>query len=209
MKKDLTEIIFILDKSGSMESTKDETIQGFNNFLNEQKKLPGEAKMTLRLFASAGNDLLTYDGQDIKKIPALTEQTYQPNGWTALFDAIGTSINEVGERLANTPEEERPEKVIVVILTDGQENNSKHFTCDQIRDMITHQTDVYSWQFVYLGANQDAFANGSSLGIAKAGIANYKSTPDGTRLAYNSLNSTVMGYRQTGQVNINIPDAQN
>jgi Mg-chelatase subunit ChlD len=195
MKKDLTEIIFILDKSGSMTSVLDETIIGFNNFLEDQKKVPGEAKLTLKLFSTYNQEEIVYDGKSVHDCNELSILTYHPDGFTALLDAIGNSIKEVGKRLNETKEEEKPEKVIMVILTDGQENDSRKFTSNQIRSMIEHQTSKYSWEFVYLGANQDAFANSAIMGISSKSTLNYDPSKYGTLHAHQNISNYVSSYR--------------
>lgn len=195
MKKDLTEIIFILDKSGSMQSVVDETIIGFNTFINDQKKLPGEAKLTLKLFSTYGHEEIIYDGTPVQECENLSFLIYVPNGFTALLDAIGNTIKEVGERLNKTKEDERPEKVIMVILTDGQENDSRKYSSDRIKSMIEHQTSKYSWEFVYLGANQDAFANSALIGISGKSTMNYDPSKAGTVKAHASISNYVSSYR--------------
>lgn len=195
MKKDLTEIIFILDKSGSMTSVLDETIIGFNKFLDDQKKITCEAKLTLKLFSTYGQEEIIYDGKLVHECDNLSFFTYVPNGFTALLDAIGNSIEEVGKRLSETKEEDKPEKVIMVILTDGQENDSRKYSADKIKSMIEHQTSKYSWEFVYLGANQDAFANSSLIGISGKSTMIYDSSKVGTLHAHNSISNYVTSYR--------------
>jgi uncharacterized protein YegL len=202
-KQGLVEIVNIIDRSGSMASIRDDAIGGFNSFLDDQKKVPGEAKVTLVLFDH--EYLLVHDGVDINDVPNLDEESYVPRGWTALYDAIGRAINTVGERLANTPEDERPEKVIVSILTDGEENHSREFSVDQIEDMITHQQDNYKWEFIYLATNQDAFAVGNSIGIASANTMSFDATGVGISNAYRSLSKTYSDSRTSGLTSMNDP----
>ena len=193
-KKDFSEIICIIDRSGSMGSIRNDSIFGFNTFLQEQKKLPGEANLTLILFDD--EYLVVHNNVNIQDVPELTEKTYVPRGWTALLDAIGKTIVTVGERLDKTPEENRPEKVIVAILTDGEENDSEEYTSkEKINEMITHQREKYNWQFIFLGANQDAFKTGGSLGINSADTFNFAANSVGTRSAYNNMTKTVSSYR--------------
>lgn len=211
-KQGLVEIVNIIDRSGSMASIRDDAIGGFNSFLDDQKKVPGEAKVTLVLFDH--EYLLVHDGVDINDVPNLDEKSYIPRGWTALYDAIGRAINTVGERLARTPEEERPEKVIVSILTDGEENHSTEFSVDQVKDMITHQQDNYKWEFIYLAANQDAFAVGGSIGIASVNTMSFDATGAGISNAYRSMSTTYTSSRTSGLTSTNDPqdgpkDAQN
>ena len=154
--KNMTEIVCVLDRSGSMESIVDDAIGGFNTFLKTQQETPGEARMSVVLFDHE-YDLL-YRGKALADIPPFNSLTFVPRGSTALFDALGRTIQEVGVRLAALAEVERPNKVLFVILTDGQENASKNYTGQQIKEMITHQLNVYQWEFLFFAANQDAFA---------------------------------------------------
>jgi uncharacterized protein YegL len=196
--QNLTEIICIVDRSGSMESVQTEAINGFNTFLAEQKKLPGKATMTYVQFDDQYE--LVHNGKPIQDVPPLTADTFQPRGWTALLDAIGKTLKDVGIRLGKTPEEQRPGKVIVVILTDGQENKSTEYNNHQIKTMIEHQTKKYSWQFIYLGANQNAFAVGQMMGIQAAACASYIGDSKGTSRAYKGISNAVSSYRTTGSV---------
>ena len=165
-RDDLCEIVMVLDRSGSMSGCQDATIKGFNEFLEEQKKEPGEASLTLAQFDHEYE--VVHDGKPLVDVLPLTSQTFQPRGTTALLDAIGTTINSVGRRLEATAEADRPGKVLFVILTDGIENASREFQCKQVFDMIHHQEDKYNWKFVFIGADQDAIASAASLGIKAA-----------------------------------------
>jgi len=161
MKKDLTEIVIVLDESGSMGSVKNDTIGGFNEFLSSQKKIKGSANVTFVKFSDYYK--VVNDGTDIKHVAELNESSYTPSFSTALLDAVGKTINSVGNRLADTPENKRPEKVIVAIITDGFENASREFTRLQISDMVKHQREKYDWEFLFLGADIDAW--GKEIGI--------------------------------------------
>jgi uncharacterized protein YegL len=200
MKKDLTEIGIIVDKSGSMGHVANDAIGGFNTFLKEQKKCPGDANITIVLFDHEVSVLT--DRKPVADAPELTEENYRPGGTTALYDAIGQTINRIGDQLNNLPEDERPEKVIIAILTDGEENASSSFHREQINEMISHQTDVYKWVFVFLAANQDAFAAGASIGISKGNIANYAGTGEGTREALCFMACATTRYRSTPDADI-------
>jgi uncharacterized protein YegL len=145
MKENLMEVIFILDQSGSMSPLQTETINGFNSFIENQKKETGETKITTILFNTSYTIL--HSGINLKKIPDLTNEDYCPMGCTALLDAIGKTIIDVGVRLNGTPEDQRPSKVLMIITTDGEENASKEFKLEQIKEMIQHQTNTYSWEF--------------------------------------------------------------
>jgi len=186
MRVGLSEIVCILDRSGSMGSIVNDAIGGFNTFLTEQKAVDGEANITIVLF----NDRmeLLYDNVDIKTIPDMRYESYRPNGGTALYDAIGYTMVSVGDRLAKTAEADRPEKVIVVILTDGEENSSKTYAQLRIKQMIQHQEQVYNWAFVYLAANVDAITTGSAFGMTQNNTLSFSSTSTGTRQAFENMN---------------------
>ncbi len=168
MRSDLTDITLEVDRSGSMQNVCTDAEGGINSFIAEQAKQPGDGLLTLVQFDTEYE--FVHRGQPIKQVPH-----YQlvPRGMTALLDAVGRAINETGERLAAMPEVERPGLVIVVVMTDGQENSSKEFTKTQIRQMIERQQQAYNWHFTFLGANQDAFAEAGDMGIQAAGVANY------------------------------------
>ena len=186
-KKDLVEIVAIVDRSGSMGPIADDAIGGFNVFLQEQKECPGEANFTLILF----NDeyKIIEDGTPINNVGGLTRISYSPCGCTAMNDAIGKAIDTVGKRLAQTEECDRPAKVIVAILTDGQENSSIEYSSKQIAEMIKTQTEQFSWEFHYLAANQDAFAAASALNISNS--MNFAANGAGVRSAYISYSTSV------------------
>lgn len=193
MKKGLSEIVCIIDRSGSMETIKDDAIGGFNTFVEEQKKYPGEATMTYVQFDNEYE--VVFEGKPLQGVQPIDSSTFVPRGSTALLDAVGRTINSIGARLASTSEDQRPESVIVVILTDGQENSSREMTRSMIKEMITHQQEKYGWQFIYLAANQDAFAEADQLGIPQVNAQNFAPTGDGVRSAYNIASSTTTSYR--------------
>lgn len=193
MNTELTEIAMVLDRSGSMAEMKPEAVGGFNAFLQSQQQLPGEAKLTLVLFDH--EYIVAYDGRPIKDVSPLDDHTYVPRGTTALLDAIGRTINTIGERLDKTPEPERPGKVIVAILTDGLENASQEFKPKQIRSMIEHQRIKYAWEFVYLGANQDAIEVGESIGVAPGCAVTFNETPEGASQAFAAVSKSIGAYR--------------
>jgi hypothetical protein len=161
MKKDLTEIVIVLDESGSMSSCKSDTIGGFNEFLSTQKKIKGEANVTLVKFSDYYK--VVNDGTALEHVSPLNESNYTPSYSTALLDAVGRTINSVGNRLSSLPEDQRPEKVIFAVITDGYENASKEFTREKIFEMVTHQKTKYNWEFLFLGADIDAW--GKEIGI--------------------------------------------
>lgn len=194
MKKGHTEIVCIIDRSGSMQSIKDDAIGGFNSFLEDQRKVPGTATVTLVLFDH--EYIVVHDGVDLSTVKDLNGDTFVPRGNTALLDAVGRAINEVGARLSNMPEDQRPEKVMVCILTDGYENCSQEFSAPKIREMINHQRDKYSWEFSFLAANADAFTTASNMGIKKDYTSSFEKTSDGVRNAFYSMHCATAQYRQ-------------
>jgi hypothetical protein len=165
MKKDLSEIIIVLDESGSMGSCKSDTIGGVNLFLDNQKRIKGEVKVTLVKFSDYYK--IINDAVPLDRVVYLDESNYTPSFCTALLDAVGKTINDIGKRLADTPESERPEKVIFAVITDGYENASHEFTRAQVFRMVTHQREKYSWEFIFLGADIDAWGReiGFSLNV--------------------------------------------
>jgi hypothetical protein len=193
MKENYTDINIVLDRSGSMETVKSDTIGGFNAFLNEQKAVEGKATITLVQFDDIYEEV--YKAVNISEAKPLDDQTFVPRGWTALLDAIGRTIIDIGKRLASMKEDERPANVIFVILTDGLENSSREFNSQQISEMIKHQRDVYKWEFVFLGANQDAIVTAGNMGITQANALTYAANPAGTQAAFGSVARNVAAYR--------------
>ena len=174
MKKGLTKIVFVVDRSGSMESIASDMIGGFNQFIKKQKETDvGECRVSFNQFDDIFEEV--YKNVLLVDVKELTSETYVPRNSTALYDAIGRTINSIGEELAALPEDQRPEKVIVVIITDGEENASQEFTSKIVSEKITHQTETYNWQFLYLGANQNAWDVGRGLGIKGTHTSNYVS----------------------------------
>jgi uncharacterized protein YegL len=195
MKQNLTEIVFILDRSGSMSSLVSDTIGGFNSFIEQQKKEQGEAKITTVLFDDQYEVL--HNCVDIHEIKELTEREYSARGMTAMLDAIGKTINDVGDRLSKTKESERPKKVIFVITTDGLENSSREFSKPRIKEMIEHQRNKYNWNFLFLGANIDSIAEAGSLGIDINYASNYSATAIGTQSLYGAVSKATSSLRSS------------
>lgn len=187
------EIVLIIDKSGSMQAIKEDAIGGFNSFLSQQKNIDREANVTFVLFDDRYQ--LVHDGKDIREVEELNGTTYQPSGTTALLDAVGRTVDRVGERLDSIEDDEKTENVIVFILTDGKENASSDYTRDQVKEMIEHQQTKYDWEFIYGGANQDAFAEAGSIGIKVKNSFNFDATGEGTREAYAESSDMVANYR--------------
>jgi uncharacterized protein YegL len=205
MKDNLTDITIVLDKSGSMGMVTEDTIGGFNTFLKDQKEAPGEANLSLVLFDTDYNEV--HNGVPIKEVPELTSRTYIPGGNTALLDALLRAINTTGARLKAMQEYERPAKVIFVIMTDGQENSSREASRQQVADAIKHQEEIYKWNFVYIGANQDSFHEAGMLGIHLSNVANYTCDSAGTQKAMNDISEGMLSYRgQSGSVARNFFD---
>lgn len=198
MKQGYTHITVILDRTGSMESVKTDTIGGFNKFLKDQKAVPGEATLTLVQFDHQDPYEVIQDFVPIQEAKDLTTATFVPRGWTPLLDAIGRGINDLGAKLAAKPEDQRPEKVLFVILTDGYENASKEFSREKVFELIKTQTDVFKWQFMYLGANQDAIAVGAGIGIPKTASMQYTCSSTGVAATFNAASAQVSSYRSGG-----------
>ena len=165
MSKNYTEIYFILDRTGSMGRVKDEVISGFNAFIKDQSNGPDECLLTLIQFDSQDPQEVVYAGSKVEDVKELTDSSYQPRSMTPLYDAVGMAIINLGNVLEKKPEEERPSKVVFVILTDGYENASKEYSQNRVRDMIKHQREKYSWQFIFLGVDIEAEKTAGEIGI--------------------------------------------
>jgi hypothetical protein len=200
MKKDLTEIMVILDRSGSMDYIKQDAIGGFNAFVEAQKNVPGKANISLIQFDDKYEE--NYISKPLKKVQKLNNKTYVPRGMTALLDAIGRAVVGLGAKLAAQPESERPSKVIVAIITDGQENASKEYNSQHIKDMIKEQEDKYSWEFVYLSSDLSAMSDAVSYGIKGANVIQFDNNSASVNSTYKTLGRTVSTYRTTGIVDI-------
>lgn len=185
------EIVCILDRSGSMSSIRSDAIGGFNAFLKDQKSVPGAAKLTLVLFDH--EYIVLHDAVKLEDVPELSSSDFVPRGSTAMFDAIGRTIDAIGGRLDKS--DTKPDKVIVAILTDGEENSSQEYTSDRVAKMIKHQQDKYAWEFVFLAANQDAFRAGAALNIKACNTANFVASAAGTEDAYSYMSNTTRNMR--------------
>lgn len=200
----LTELVCVIDRSGSMSAIKHDAEGGFNAFINESKSLPGKVRVTLAQF-DAEYELL-WNALDIREVP---RYSLCPRGTTALLDAIGRTLSAVGDRFAALPEHERPGKVVIMIVTDGQENASREFSRERIREMISHQTSKYSWQFAYLGSNQDSFAEGANIGIRRDSCMNWTFSGGGMRSAYSSASRSVNCYVNNVTSNLDLNNTPN
>jgi uncharacterized protein YegL len=193
MKKGLTELVFILDRSGSMCGLESDTIGGFNSMLEKQKNEPGEAIITTVLFDDRYE--LLHDRINIRGVSPITEKEYFVRGTTALLDAVGRTINKIANAQKRTASNERAENVMFVIITDGMENSSREFSFKKVRQMIEHQKNKYGWEFIFLGANIDAIAAAEQFGIHRDRAANYHADSEGVLLNYAVLNDTVSSMR--------------
>lgn len=189
----LTEIAFILDRSGSMESVRDAALAGFNEFLRDQQAAPGHNRLTLVLF----DDWIEthFVSLPIAEVVSLTRETFVPRGTTSLLDAIGETIDSLGARLAAMSEDQRPGHVTVAILTDGEENSSQRFTWKDISTRISHQTRKYQWEFLFLGAGPDAIATASKLSIHSSNSAQYLADATGQQAASASISRKINAHR--------------
>jgi hypothetical protein len=194
-RADFTDITFVLDRSGSMASIKAATIESFNGFLLSQRGGAGTAQMTLVQFDDQFDTL--YTSQPVADAPELTDATYQPRASTALLDAMGRTIVATGQRLARLPEAQRPGTVLFVTLTDGLENASREYTLPRLNQMIAEQRDKYAWQFIFLGANQDAIATAAQMGIGANQALTFSATPGGAAACLSAVNKQVHKVRRS------------
>jgi uncharacterized protein YegL len=193
MKKDLTELVFILDRSGSMSGLEADTIGGYNAMLEKQKKMDGEANVTTILFDDRIETL--HDRISIQNMKPITEKEYYVRGCTALLDAIGQTISYMGNVQKYAKEEDRANKVLFVITTDGYENSSHEYSYEKIRHMIERQKKQYDWEFLFLGANIDAVATAQRVGIREDFATNYVADAQGTKLNYEAINHAISSCR--------------
>lgn len=187
-----TEIVFVIDKSGSMSHLAGDTIGGFNGFIESQKAIDGKATLTTVLFDTSWRIL--HDGVDLREIKSMTNSDYVAGGGTAMLDAIGEIINRVQDRHDELGAE-RPEEVLFVITTDGEENSSRKFTKSQIEKMIKHQTNGHGWKFMFLGANMDAVKEAESIGISRDYAAGYTYTSKGVNDLYTTMSCVTSSVR--------------
>jgi len=193
MKSNLTELVFILDRSGSMGGMESDTVGGFNSMLAKQQSEPGECRITTVLFDHEYEVL--HDRIDIKAVSPITEREYYVRGNTALLDAVGRTINKIGGVQKNTADDYRAEKVLFVITTDGMENASREFGYEKIKSMIEHQKSAYNWEFIFLGANIDAVDVAGRFGVARNRAQNFHNDSEGIALNYAVVSETVAAFR--------------
>ena len=189
MKKNLTELVFILDRSGSMAGLEADTIGGFNAMIGTQKKEAGEAYVSTVLFDNVSE--VVHDRVSLEKIESMTREQYYVRGCTALLDAVGGAIHHIGNVHKYAREEDRPEKTLFVITTDGMENASRQYTYDKVRAMIQRQKEKYGWEFIFLGANIDAAKEAARFGIDEDRAANYHADCKGTAVIYEAMSDAV------------------
>ena len=194
MNNNLTEIVFILDRSGSMAGLEDDTIGGFNAMVEKQKKESGKALFSAILFSE--NCQVLYDRTEIQKVEPMTEQQYLVGGCTALLDAIGGAVHHIANVHKYAREEDRPGKTIFIITTDGMENSSHRYTYDEVQRMVKHEQEKYGWEFLFLGANMDAISAARSFGIRADRAVQYRRDSAGTKLNYRVISETVAKVRR-------------
>ena len=193
MKKGLTEIVFILDRSGSMSGLEKDTIGGYNSLIKKQKKEEGEAYISTVLFDDRTEVL--HDRVGLDKIKPMTEEEYYVRGCTALLDAVGGAIHHIGNVHKYAREEDRPEKTLFIITTDGQENSSRMYTYEKVKRMVERQKEKYGWECLFLGANIDAVEEAGRFGIKPERAVNYECDEIGTAVNYRALNKAVSRVR--------------
>ena len=205
MKKGYTDITVVLDRSGSMGGIKDDTIGGYNTFIEKQREVPGTATVTLVQFDDKYE--VNYTAMNIKEVPKLNKDSFVPRGMTALVDAMGKSIDATGRRIKEMNEADRPENVIFVVITDGEENHSRTYSHNKVMDSIKHQTDKYNWLFVYLGANQDAIKVGGTFGFSSANSMSWGANTLGVGATYVAVADNMTNYRMGKAVAMNFTAA--
>lgn len=193
MKKNLTEIVFILDRSGSMSGLEADTVGGFNSMIEKQKKAEGEAIISTVLFDNASE--VIHDRVDVRSIKPMTDNDYTVRGCTALLDAIGGAIHHIGNVHKYARAEDVPEHTMFVITTDGMENASRRYDSEKVKKMIERQKDKYGWEFLFLGANIDAIETAMHFGISEDRAVNYHSDSEGTQLNYEVLSEAICAVR--------------
>ncbi len=198
MKKGLTELVFILDRSGSMAGLERDTIGGFNAMLQKQKAVDGPCRVTTVLFDSCCT--LLHDRIDIQAVGPMTDREYAAGGSTALLDAIGKTIRKLAAVQSSTAAEYRAENVMFVIITDGEENASREYSAPQVRAMVEHEKNRYGWEFVFLGANIDAVETAGRFGISADRAVDYVPDRAGTALNFQMMSETVAAFRATRAV---------
>ena len=197
----MTELVFILDRSGSMSGLEKDTIGGFNSMIEKQKREAGEALVSTVLFDN--ESVVIHDRLPLDKVPRMTEKEYFTRGCTALLDAVGGAIHHIGSVYKYAHREDVPEKTMFIITTDGYENASKRYDYDKVRRMIERQKEKYGWEFLFLGANIDAAAEAKRFGISEDRAVNYKCDEEGTALNYEVISEAVCSVRASRPLGAN------
>lgn len=198
MKTNITELVFILDKSGSMSGLEKDTIGGYNSMIKKQKEVEGEVVITTVLFDN--NYELLHDRINIRDIGLMTDKDYYVEGSTALLDAIGKTIHKIGNQQRLAKKEHRADKVMFIITTDGMENASDEYTYEKIKFMVERQKEKYGWEFIFLGANIDAISTAAKFGISSDRAANYNADGEGTKLNYDVVSDAVREFRESNEI---------
>lgn len=195
MRKNFTELVFIIDRSGSMAGLEGDTIGGFNAMIEKQKKLDGECVVSTVIFDNVSE--VIHDRVKLEKVAPMTENDYTVRGCTALIDAMGGAIHHIGNIHKYARKEDIPEHTVFVITTDGMENASRRYTSSQVKEMVERQKVKYGWEFIFLGANIDAVETAKSFGIDKERAVNYHSDSKGTKLNYSVVGNAICHMRAT------------
>ncbi len=186
----VTELVFILDRSGSMSPLRADTIGGFNTMLEKQRGTEGKAYVTTVMFSDGST--IVHDRKPLAEVPELTDNDYEPMGCTALYDAVGEAVNHIANIHKYARNEDIPDKTLFVITTDGMENASKKYTAADVKKLISRQQEKYGWEFIFLGANIDAAAAAADIGIREERAVNYKATKRGTGKLFRAVGAAVM-----------------
>ena len=198
MNRNLTEIVFILDRSGSMAGLEADTVGGFNAMVERQKKENGKAYLSAVLFSD--NSEVLYDRVDIRKVEPLNDRRYRVGGCTALLDAIGGAVHHIRNVHKYAREEDRPGKTVFVITTDGMENASRRYTYDEVQQLVTESRERYGWEFLVLGANMDAITAARRFGISEKRAVRYECDSKGTTLNFDVVSETIGNFRKCAKI---------
>ena len=197
MKKGVTELVFILDRSGSMAGLEKDTIGGYNAMLSKQKEVDGECRITTVLFDNKYK--LLHDRIEIQAVNLMTKKEYSVRGMTALLDAMGNTIHKIDNAIKHTADDFRPENVLFVIITDGEENSSKEYSASKIKDLVEQQKKA-GWEFIFLGANIDAVSTASHFGISADNAQDYHADSEGVQLNFKTVSDSVSTLRRTSKL---------